>query len=284
MRTLVAIGADVGLPHDRFRRFQPDDVHRVCSPTTGSASSSGSTTWACASRRLVNLSFLGGDRARRGGGDDFSATARAPAPFPTASAASPPGRRCSFPSTSRAAPSGTRRGPAPRRCRAAAPMPDAVKTLAVAYGVAAAAASVGSACPGRPVARAAQRAARRRWRSPARQPRCAAVRRPSPAHNGAVGVELMRDGRGAAYVVGDGARRRRHRPLPPAARSPAGARSLLLRLRGRRSAMVDRLGASAARRRLSGPQGRLQPLPHRQLERRRARRRWRSAPIPKARC
>ena len=43
---------------------------------------------------LVNLSFIGGDRADEAAGAVSSAMARARASFPMASAASAPGRRC----------------------------------------------------------------------------------------------------------------------------------------------------------------------------------------------
>ena len=73
---------------------------------------------------LVNLSFLGGDRADEAAAR-FVGQTGARAPFPTASAASAPGRRCSFRSTSRAGPNGTRPGPgAETLARGAAPMPE----------------------------------------------------------------------------------------------------------------------------------------------------------------
>ena len=45
-------------------------------------------------------------------------------------------------------------------------------------------------------------------------------------NNGAVGVEIRRDGRGAAFVLGAERRRRPDRSLPPSARSAAGARAI----------------------------------------------------------
>ena len=67
------------------------------------------------------------------------------------------------------------------------------------------------------------------------------------------------------------ARRLPDRPLPPTARSAAAARPFLLPLRGRRRAVVDRLVADAPRRRLRSRTDRLQPLPHQQYGQRPAR-------------
>ncbi len=69
-------------------------------------------------------------------------------------------------------------------------------------------------------------------------------------NNGAVGVELFRDGRGAAFVMGAERGGGGHRPHPSSARSPAGARTFLLRVGGGRGALVDRLRARTPRRRL----------------------------------
>ena len=46
-----------------FRAVQPGDVHRAARLSTGCGCSSGSTIWGCRVATLVNLSFLGGDRA-----------------------------------------------------------------------------------------------------------------------------------------------------------------------------------------------------------------------------
>ncbi len=70
-------------------------------------------------------------------------------------------------------------------------------------------------------------------------------------NNGAVGVELHARRARRRFRDGRRARRRPDRLHPPPARPAAGARPFLLPQRGRRGAVVDRLRAGAARRRIS---------------------------------
>ena len=187
---------------------------------------------------LVNLSFLGGDRA-----DEAAA------------------RFVGHHGRTRAIPDGIRRfgtwapllipfyiprGPewdkawtgAETLARGGAPMPDAVKTLGFAYaasGVAIAAASVAAFLKER-----AKVGPAGPWLAGAP---LELARRPDryAFNNGAVGLEIQRDGRGAAFVMG--AERGGfaidlfRRPLDPL----SGARPFLLRERGGRGALVDRL-------------------------------------------
>ena len=210
---------------------------------------------------LVNLSFLGGDRA-----DEAAA------------------RFVGHHGRTRAIPDGIRRfgtwapllipfyiprGPewdkawtgAETLARGGAPMPDAVRTLALAYAASGAAIVAASV--------AAFLKERAKIGSPAPWLDGAPVelaRRPDryTFNNGAVGVEIQRDGRGAGFRYGRGAGRLRNRPLSPAARSAAGARPFLLCERGGRGALVDRLRTGATRGRLSHRGDRLQPSRDRQ--------------------
>ena len=268
VRSLVAIGADVGMPHDGFADFSLTmfigllayDWLRVL-------------IWfdhmGLRVATLVNLSFLGGDRL-----DEAAA------------------RFIGHGARTRAVPEGI------RRFGTWAPL---LIPFYIPRG-----AGVGQGVDRRrsPVARRrdarrGQDAGGRLWRRRRRRGRdgaragvarargvgpgtpvppppgapAALVGRPQvlAGHNGSVAVELTRDGRGAAYVAGDERGGFADRPHPPTARSAAAARPFLLSLRGRRRAVVDRLGAGAPRRRLRGRTDRLQPLPHQQYGQRPAR-------------
>ena len=165
---------------------------------------------------------------------------------------------------------------------AGGPMPGPVRTLAIAYGVA------GDRRGARrrsssPAARARSR--RRRAGARGRAARRSANCRASFAfNNGAVGVEIQRDGRGAAFVMGARARQFPDRSHPPPARSAAVARPVLLCRRGGRGALVDRLtsrrAAPATMR--SSETGRNRPR-DRQRDRRRRGARWRSRPDARGR-
>ncbi len=149
---------------------------------------------------LVNLTFIGGDRARRGSRPLTPATPAERASFPMGSAALPPGRRCSSPSTSRAAPTGTRPGPAPSSCASSgAPFAKPVWDMFAAYLAA------GILCL------IAAVVIRRVWRGrvPAAGPAAANVprkvlegREVFGLANGFMRMELSADGRGYTTIEG----------------------------------------------------------------------------------
>ena len=194
---------------------------------------------------LVNLSFVGGDRARRSGGR-FSATARARAPFPD-------GIRRFGTWAPLLIPFYIPRGAewdkawtgAEALSHGGARCPGAVRRCAVAYALA----GVAMALTARSVIAAPRRAkdarppppgARRRARR-----RSAIIAERLSFNNGAVGVELMRDGRGAAFVMGGGARRLR-RSTSSAARSIRCSRAAISSTSAR---TARRRGRSASSRR-----------------------------------
>ena len=200
VRSLLAIGADVGMPHDRFADFSLTmflgllayDWLRVL-------------IWfdhmGLRVATLVNLTFTGGDRldeaAARfvGHGARTRAIPEAIRRFGTWAPLLIPfyiPRGAAWDKAWTGAETLSRGGP----------MPDAVKTLAVAYGVAGVAAG----------ATALALAARSRAVAGVGLPAPAPAGAPAAldakpqvlsANNGAVGLTLMRDGRGAAYVAGD---------------------------------------------------------------------------------
>ena len=258
VRSLVAIGADVGMPHAGFADFSLTmfigllayDWLRVL-------------IWfdhmGLRVATLVNLSFLGADRLDERAARFIGHRAR--------TRAVPEAIRRFGTWAPLLIPFYIPRGAAWDKAWTGAealshggPMPGAVKTLVVAYGVAGVAAgaaalalaarsreAAGTGTAGATASRRARRARRQtpsllrpkrlRWlRTPARRPRRGLCRRRR-------------------------ARRLSDRPLPPAARSAAATRPLLLRLRERRRAVVDRLRAGPPRRRLRGRADRLQPLP-----------------------
>ena len=194
---------------------------------------------------LVNLSFLGGDRARRGGGA---------LPRPRRAHPRHPRRHPAFRHLGAAAHSllhPARRGLGQgldRRRGAVARRRDArarCKALAVAYGVAGVAHRRDGAASSPPRAR---ETARRADAGPRRRARGAQPtgRAASPSTTARSAVELMRDGRGAAYVMADErggfAIDLIRRPL-----DPLQARGHFFYLmRGRRSAVVDRLSSRRA--------------------------------------
>jgi cyclic beta-1,2-glucan synthetase len=200
VRSLVAIGADVGMSHDGFADFSLTmflgllayDWLRVL-------------IWfdhmGLRVATLVNLSFLGGDRLDESAARFIGHGAR--------TRAIPDGIRRFGTWAPLLIPFYIPRGAAWDKAWTGAEalsrggaMPGAVKTLAVAYGVAGVAAgatalalvmrSREAAATGTPVA------------PPPGAPAALAGQPQSFAgHNGSVAVELMRDGRGAAYVAGD---------------------------------------------------------------------------------
>ena len=196
---------------------------------------------------LVNLSFLGGDRADEAAARFVGHHGR--------TRAIPDGIRrfgtwapLLIPFYIPRGPSGTRPGPAPRRWRAAGPHAgrgqDARLRLC-RFRVAIAAASVAAFLnerakigpPGPWLAGAPPELARRPDRY--------------AFNNGAVGARDSARRARRGFRHGRRARRFRNRPHSPAARSVAGARPFLLCERGGRGALVDRLRAGAARRRIS---------------------------------
>ena len=227
-----------------FRRFSLRSSW-ASSPTTGCASSSGSTIWACRVASLVNLSFLGGDRA-----DEAAA------------------RFIGHKGRTRAIPDGIRRfgtwAPllipfyiprggewdqawtgAETLATGAAPMPGPVRSLAFAYG---AAVAVDRSRVLAAVVRS--RDAKGRAAAPgSRARRSNSARRPDRFTSQQRRGRRSRSGATAAAPPScwapSGAGRRSifyRRPLDPA----AGARPFFLCERGRRGALVDRLGAGAA--------------------------------------
>ena len=200
VRSLVAIGADVGMSHDHFADFS-------LATFTGLLAYDWLRIliWfdhmGLRVATLVNLSFVGGDRADEAAGRFLGYGAR--------TRAIPEGIRRFGTWAPLLLPFYIPRGAnwdkawtgAEALSRGGA-MPDAVKTLAVAYGVAGVAAGVGALIL----------AAKLRERSNELAPSLALPGAPAAlgAHpsrfsgnNGAVGYELMRDGRGAAYVAGE---------------------------------------------------------------------------------
>ena len=210
---------------------------------------------------LVNLSFLGGDRA-----DEAAA------------------RFVGHHGRTRAIPDGIRRfgtwAPllipfyiprgaewdkawtgAETLARGAAPMPEAVKTLGFAYGAAIAAmAAAGVAAVVRERAKSGPPAP---WLEGAPPELAAAARSLRlQQRRGRRRDSARRPRRELRH--GRRARRRPDRSLSPPARPVAGARPVLLRQRGRRAAMVDRLRAGAARGRLPDRGAGLQSSRYRQ--------------------
>ncbi len=196
---------------------------------------------------LVNLSFLGGDRADEAAARFVGHNGR--------TRAIPDGIRRFMTWAPLLIPFYIPRGAewdfawtgAEKLARDGGPMPEPVRTLAFAYGGVDRALRRGRGRDRRPAARQDGRA-----RAVAR--RRAARARPQSA----ILRVQQRRGRGRAFPRrprrglrhGRRARRRRHRPHSPAARSAAGARPFLLcDGRGRR-ALVDRLRARAPRRRV----------------------------------
>ena len=198
VRSLVAIGADVGMPHVDFDNFSLSlfvgllayDWLRV-------------VIWfdhmGLRVATLVNLSFLGGDRLDVAAGRFLGHGAR--------TAAIPNGIRRFGTWAPLLIPYYIPRGPNWDKAWSGAealarggPMPGAVKTLATAYGFAGAA-----------IALAALVIAARARRGPgAPMPALAGVpaalnEMPGSfaANNGAVGLDLTRDGRGGAFVMAD---------------------------------------------------------------------------------
>ena len=187
---------------------------------------------------LVNLSFLGGDRADEAAARFVGHHGR--------TRAIPDGIRrfgtwapLLIPFYIPRGPSGTRPGPGRRRSRAAArpcrtrsgrwpsPMPPQASRSPQPLS--------------RPFSRSAPRLGQRGRGSMARRLNLRDGRNAMRFNNGAVGLEIQRDGRGAAFVMG--AERGGfaidlfRRPLDPL----TGARPFLLCERGGRGALVDRL-------------------------------------------
>ena len=200
VRSLVAIGADVGMPHDGFADFSLTmflgllayDWLRVL-------------IWfdhmGLRVATLVNLSFLGGDRLDESAARFIGHGAR--------TRAIPDGIRRFGTWAPLLIPFYIPRGAAWDKAWTGAealsrggPMPGAVKTLAVAYGVAGVAAGATALAL---VLRSREAAGTGTPVPPPPGAPAALVGRPQAfaGHNGSVGVELMRDGRGAAYVAGD---------------------------------------------------------------------------------
>jgi cyclic beta-1,2-glucan synthetase len=200
VRSLVAIGADVGMSHDRFADFSLTmfmgllayDWLRII-------------IWfdhmGLRVATLVNLSFVGGDRLDEAAGRFLGYGAR--------TRAIPEGIRRFGTWAPLLIPFYIPRGAnwdkawtgAEALSRGGA-TPDAVKTLAVAYGVAGVAATLGA------IVLAARLGERRAKPTPglalADAPAALSVFPPTfTGNNGAVGIELMRDGRGAAFVAGE---------------------------------------------------------------------------------
>ena len=267
VRSLVAIGADIGMPHDGFADFSLTmflgllayDWLRVL-------------IWfdhmGLRVATLVNLSFLGGDRLDEAAARFIGHGAR--------TRAIPDGIRRFGTWAPLLIPFYIPRGAAWDKAWTGAealshggPMPGAVKTLAVAYGVAGVAAGATALAL---ALRARERRARDAGSPPPGAP-AALVGRPQvfAGHNGSVAVESDARRTRRRLCRRRRARRLRDRPLPPTARSVAAARPLLLPLRGRRRAVVDRLVAGAPRRRLRSRTDQLQPLPHQQYGQRPAR-------------
>ena len=221
VRTVVAIGADIATPSRGLPQFSLM-IFPACSPMTGCAILIWFDHMGLRVATLVNLSFLGGDRADEAAGRFVGHGAR--------TRAIPDGIRrfgtwapllipFYIPRGRGLGQGLDRRGDARarrRRCRVP------VRTLAFAYavagaGIVAAALAIVSGAAreargGRPLARGRARRAR------------ASAGAAVAFNNGAVGVEIWRDGRGAAIVHGRRARRRPDRSLPPPDRSAAGAR------------------------------------------------------------
>jgi cyclic beta-1,2-glucan synthetase len=200
VRSLVAIGADVGMSHDHFADFSLTmfigllayDWLRII-------------IWfdhmGLRVATLVNLSFVGGDRLDEAAGRFVGHGAR--------TRAIPEGIRRFGTWAPLLIPFYIPRGANWDKAWTGAEAlshggatPGAVKTLAVAYGVAGVAATLG----------AIVLAARLRERHTKPTPALALPGAPAAlgvfppkftGHNGAVGLELMRDGRGAASVAGE---------------------------------------------------------------------------------
>ena len=200
VRSLVAIGADVGMPHDGFADFSLTmflgllayDWLRVL-------------IWfdhmGLRVATLVNLSFLGGDRLDEAAARFIGHGAR--------TRAIPDGIRRFGTWAPLLIPFYIPRGAAWDKAWTGAEAlshggatPGAVKTLAVAYGVAGVAAGATALAL---ALRSREAAGTGTPVPPLPGAPAALVGRPQAfaGHNGSVGVELMRDGRGAAYVAGD---------------------------------------------------------------------------------
>ncbi|MBV8474536.1 MAG: glycosyl transferase family 36, partial [Hyphomicrobiales bacterium] len=198
VRTLVAIGADVGTPHDQFADFSLTlfmgllayDWLRIL-------------IWfdhmGLRVATLVNLSFQGGDRLDVAAGRFLGHGAR--------TAVIPNGIRRFGTWAPLLIPFYIPRGAAWDKAWTGAealarggPMPGPVKTLAVAYGVAGVAIAFTALVI---AARTRQKSALRDLALPGAPEALSEMPRVYAANNGAVGFELMRDGRGAAYVMED---------------------------------------------------------------------------------
>ena len=247
VRTVVAIGADIGLSGRRFSRFQPDDLPRPARLRLA-ARTDLVRSYGSARGELVNLSFLGGDRADEAAGRFLGYGARTRAipdgirRFGDLGAAADPvlhsARRRLGQGLDRRRDAVARR----RRCRARC------ETLAVAYAIA----GVGIVATSALIASAIAREARRRRPVARRRARRAGgTAAPLSFNNGAVGVEIWRDGRGAAIVMGE---ERGGFPIDLIRRplDPLQSRGqFFYRQRGGRGALVDRLRAGAPRGRIS---------------------------------
>jgi cyclic beta-1,2-glucan synthetase len=200
VRSLVAIGADVGMPHAGFADFSLTmfigllayDWLRVL-------------IWfdhmGLRVATLVNLSFLGADRLDERAARFIGHRAR--------TRAVPEAIRRFGTWAPLLIPFYIPRGAAWDKAWTGAealshggPMPGAVKTLVVAYGVAGAAAGAAALAL---AARSREAAGTGRPVPPPPGAPAALVGRPQvfSGQNGSVGFELLRDGRGAAYVAGD---------------------------------------------------------------------------------
>ncbi len=198
VRTLVAIGADASTPHDQFANFSLTlfmgllayDWLRVL-------------IWfdhmGLRVATLVNLSFQGGDRLDVAAGRFLGHGAR--------TAVIPNGIRRFGTWAPLLIPFYIPRGADWNKAWTGAealarggPMPEPVKTLAIAYGFAGAAIAFAALVI---AARTRQKSAFRELALTSAPAALSEMPQVYAANNGAVGFELMRDGRGAAYVMAD---------------------------------------------------------------------------------